>query len=272
MLGAYTVLTGAMITLGRVGFGLEQSLSSRYTTFSLCLVVALIYLAAISLEHYSGDNRLAGFKKWALPAVVVLACSQTLVYAIGVRQMSAQRVMLLQGKACLLFVNVVPQEKCLAGKVYDIDYAVLAERANRLDELGFLRPRLIKSDVAENIERAVEPGRNIGSFEGLTKSNDDVYVASGWAVLADRDERADAILLADQQEDGKAVVFALADSGVETGLLDKLLKTDWPLRHARWEKTFSFDKIPASPVIISAWSFDAQRGEAYKLPGTHVIQ
>lgn len=273
MLGAYSVLTGAMITLGRLGFGLEQSLSSRYTTFSLYLAVSLIYLVAITSEHCSPESRFAGKKKLILLSLAgVLVLSQLLVYPVGIRQMSAHRATLLQGKACLLFINSVPEEECLSKKVYDIDFARLKERANTLDGLGLLRPGLIKNDVAQNIEGTGEPGRSYGSFDTLTKAGRDVYVASGWAVSPDRSEPADAILLTYETGDGKSVVFALADTGDEKGFLRRLIKKDWHVDNARWEKKFALDNVRANPAIINAWSFDARTGKAYRLDGGHIIQ
>jgi hypothetical protein len=43
LIGSYTLISGVITTVGRVGFGIEQSLSSRYITFSVYLIVALIY-------------------------------------------------------------------------------------------------------------------------------------------------------------------------------------------------------------------------------------
>src|SRR5205085_2792300 len=44
LLGAYAILSAGLITIGRAGFGLAQSLSTRYTTYTLYLPLALVYL------------------------------------------------------------------------------------------------------------------------------------------------------------------------------------------------------------------------------------
>jgi len=47
MLGLYSILTAAMLMIGRLGFGVLQSLASRYTSFTLYLAVAVVFLCAI---------------------------------------------------------------------------------------------------------------------------------------------------------------------------------------------------------------------------------
>ncbi|NEP06886.1 MAG: hypothetical protein F6K34_19925, partial [Okeania sp. SIO4D6] len=52
MLGSYTVISALVTSVGRVSFGIEQALSSRYTTFSTYLIISIIHLTIIVGEDW----------------------------------------------------------------------------------------------------------------------------------------------------------------------------------------------------------------------------
>jgi hypothetical protein len=144
-LGAYSIATGILVSVGRVGFGVGQSLASRYTTFSLYLAVALIFLAAIVVQDLrrrdAAPSRRALVTRFALGAAASLVALQLFVVVSGFRAMEDMNAQLRQGKECLRLINIAPDRACLVENVYpDVD--VLRARANQLDEIGFLRPPL----------------------------------------------------------------------------------------------------------------------------------
>jgi hypothetical protein len=147
-LGAYSLATGLAVAIGRVGFGVGQSLASRYATFSLYLSVALAFLALIVLEHlrlrHAAPPRNAWSTRVAIGTAVALAASQIPVYAFGFRSMDDLSEQQLRGKACLRSINVAPDHVCLVENMYP-DVTLLRRRANELDALGFLRPRLART-------------------------------------------------------------------------------------------------------------------------------
>jgi hypothetical protein len=145
-LGAYSITTGIMVTAGRLGFGVGQSLASRYTTFSLYLSVAVIFLAAIVLGHLKRQEtvapRLAATSRLMVgAAAAALVAVQVPVFALGLRAMEDRSDQLVRGKACLRLINVAPDRACLVENVHP-DTDLLKLRANQLDEMGFLRPPL----------------------------------------------------------------------------------------------------------------------------------
>jgi hypothetical protein len=119
MLGAYSLGSALLVTVGRAGFGIEQALSDRYTTLILYLPLALVYLLPVILEARTTVEHRRAAKKSMLPRVlfILFLCSQLLAYAIGARQMIAHSAIHRQDKACVLFVNIV-REDCLTQIVY----------------------------------------------------------------------------------------------------------------------------------------------------------
>lgn len=274
MLGAYSLASAVLVTFGRAGYGIEQAFAPRYTTLTVYLPVALVYLLPLILEaRTTGEKGRRVVKKgMLLPTLLVLfLCTQLLAYASGIRQMSALGAKLRQGKACLLFINLV-REDCLTQTVYP-DVEKLRRAANSLDALGFLRPALMKSARVEDIaaDGAQHPGHG-GSLVAVTQTGEHVYTASGWAVLPGRGEPADAVLLTYDRAGSDSIVFALADTGEERSVVARTLGRASAPDYARWQKSFSVQNLPANPVIINAWAFDARTGQAFKLDGTHVVQ
>lgn len=272
MLAAYSILTALLVTIGRAGFGVETSLTSRYTTFTLYLTVSLVYLVSISLSrtaqssHSFGNKLPPGAMTSLLAAFLLIA--HVPIYLLGIRQMSSSRVALLQSKACALFVNVV-RDECLAKKV-NPDYEALKRRINATHRLGFLRPGVVTSRRIQDYEgTGAQESDRFGSFQSLTSIDNDVYVASGTAFLPHRDEPADAVLLAYETVDG-SIIFALADLETERDFVSAILGRG-TYGDAVWRRTFSIRELPADIVELTAWAFDANTGKAYRLNGTHVI-
>jgi len=273
MLGIYSIATAMLITLGRVGFGVEQALSSRYTTFTLYLPIALFHLIPIALDREVTAAKIARVKKKLLLLLAgIVVALQLVIYPYYIRHMELFNQLLVQGKACLLFINVVPEEHCLVKKVYP-NVEVLKQAANSLDGLGYLRPGLLKSNRAQDIAIApAESTVSYGSLDSVTPTGDDCFTATGWAVLPGWDRPADAILLSYDKEEGNSVIFALAGPEESRGLLSRIWRSKPPSEYARWEHSFSMSQLPANPLTIRAWAFDGRTGKATPLAGKHVIQ
>ena len=186
MIGAYSLGTGLMVMPARLGFGIPQALSSRYSTFSLYLLVSLIYLTPIVLEHARANGYLPSRVRMAPLASAVVA-ALLLVHALtathGMLQARAFRAHLRYFKACLLFVNVLrsPAPATLIPSQGD-----LIALANALNRLGYLRPSLIDGKSVEEIAMSSQDARPAGEFGNLVKTPDGRFIASGWAVLPER--------------------------------------------------------------------------------------
>lgn len=262
-LGAYSLVTGALVTVGRVGFGIGHATTTRYTAFSLYLLVALVYLLPCVVEDAARRGRLsvgrvALLKRLGAAAAVLLVVAHVVIFALVIRHSAADwRRALLHAKACLLFIEVAPDERCLAEGLYP-DVPLLRERAESLDHMGYLRPPLVRSGRVRDF--AAEGGvcsDGHGSFDRLSAEGG-AYVAEGVARLPRGGEPADAVVLAYGMSDEDQTVFALAEVGAAGSRDDP-----------RWRKSFPAGALPASRGEITAWAFDAEEGKAYRLCEAH---
>lgn len=264
-LGAYSLGTGALVTAGRLGFGIGQAVSARYVAFSLYLLLALVYILPCVVEDAARKGRvtaaqLAALKRLGAMAAALLLLIHVVIFVIVMRRGAPEwRHALLGAKACLLFVEVAPEERCLAEGLYP-DVRHLSERAESLERMGYLHPPLVRgARVRDMVAAAGVCSEGYGSFERLSTQGGE-YIAEGDARLPRGGETADAVVLAYGTGEDDQTVFALAEVGTD-GLLDD----------PHWQRTFPAEALPASPQLeITAWAFDAEEGKAYRLCGTHV--
>jgi hypothetical protein len=270
MVGAYSILTGVMTMIGRVGLGVGQSIiTARYIGFSVYLVVCLVFLVPLVSEKLTREAKFLSRRRVAqltVAAAVAFLLWQPLTFAVGIAGMKKMRLTLLQAKASVLLINYV-QDPELVNTLYP-DLSFLAAQANILDKLGYLRPGLVRSNRLQDFEGAKAITNGYGSLDHV-ELHDNVYVVSGIAALPNRREGADAVLLAYERQNGDWIVFALTHP--KLGTVDSHNPGNDGRHLQRWELSLSADRLPARTANITAWAFDANSARAYRLDGSYVI-
>ena len=149
VIGAYSLLTAILITFGRSSFGVVQSLSSRYTTFTIYLPVALVYL--FTIEVRSGPaTRVYLEHRFAMRADCG-DCNNTdadavLLFCRALCERARRKD--IQVKTCVLLTNVI-DDRCLTDQGYPTP-GVFQQLANQAEN-GLLRPALIKKRNARDL-------------------------------------------------------------------------------------------------------------------------
>lgn len=272
VIGSYTGISALITTLGRVGFGVEQSLASRYTTFSLYMTISVAHLIAIILNDLNNRDALKEQRLWidrALSALLGIFLLMHLVTSVlSAQHMNAIKQERLRAKACLLLMNIAPAE-CLTTKLYP-SLEELKRRATFLDSIGFLNPSLVKGNRIDDIG-VVQANSKYGWFDTLSQANRNVYSAAGWAILPDRGESADAVILTYENKEGESLSFTLGDLEKPRHDVAKAFRKDAYV-NSGWQKDFSREGLVGQSIKINAWAFDSRKGKAFKLNGTHSIQ
>ena len=269
MIGAYSILTAVMTTIGRVGFGPGQSMNARYIGYSVYLAVSLVFLVPLVSEKLSREAKFPGTRRPAqltIAAAIALLLWQPLVFAKGIEGMKKMRLTILQAKASVLLINHV-QDPELVITLYP-DLSFLASQANILDKLGYLRPGLVKSNRLQDFEGDKANGISYGSLDHV-ETHDNIYVVSGIATLPYRHEAPDVVLLAYERPNGDCIIFALTHPKSSTG--DSRSPGNDGRNFQRWELSFSADRLPAHPANLTAWAFDANSARAYRLDSSCVV-
>jgi hypothetical protein len=243
-IGTFTLATSVIVTIGRATTSTQRLLESRYTSFSVYLLVALIFLWPVVFE----EAKLRPWVGCALVLWILVLHVCTTRYAIA--QMNETRTDRLESKACLAFFNLI-DDPCQTQRL-DWDLPVLRQRVQSLDRLDFFHPPLVRSADLKLIAGAADPSsKQYGVFESLANVGGGFYRATGWATLPQHSEPADAVVLSYVRADAVPAAFAMAD----------WMKYDRPFA---WEKWF---KLPSGAERIQAWAYDALSGRAYLLAG-----
>lgn len=274
-IGGYTIVSGILTTSGRVGSGVEQSLASRYITFSTYGMVALIYLLVLIAKNLKDREIFGQFATKAIQRIIVFTTVAFLFvypsnFILGVNRIVSIHKDRLYGKACLILLNVIDDEECINNYIYP-DTNLLRQRANDIDKLGFLQPNIALSANLQDMSRQDLSIQEYGSFDNLSRDDNENYTASGWSVLPKYDRPAHAVILAYQTKDNIDRAFALVKPEKKRkDLVEALNKRQY--LQSGWSKSFAPDLIPTDAVAISAWSYDSTIGRAYKLNLVHQIE
>ncbi len=286
LLGAYALITGLAMTLGRAGLGPGEAIASRYVNTHVLTAIALVFLVPGTLDRMlrraSEEDALGeGPHSRRLTPAIAHRLSASLVTAAVILHVcysaavwpfyENHRLTLHGAKAAVLFIKMFVEDGLLkplwAGKTAD---QVMA-RVDFLDARGFLRPGLVRSplirDLAASAETNLGGTARYGTVEQSGGLGGNLVGLSGWAFFPERERAADSVLLTWELQPGEGRAFALADMGL---IRDDLVQRfqDSAYRRAGWVKRFDASALPKGKLTIRAWAFDTETAKAYPLEGS----
>jgi hypothetical protein len=264
----------ALLTaLGRLGFGVEQALMSRYIAFSIWLPIGLLFLVWLVFQHWAdrAPPRRAAAVGSALIAVAAGFAQLHVLGALATAPIWADQMrQRLIAKALVELIDVTDEPEALSRYVHP-NAASLRPRIEALDRLGFLRPALVRSRAISEIADPRDPGSaEYGELQSFGWGRSGQWGAKGWAVLPDSRRPADAVVLTQDDASGEPQIVTLAKIGVPRADVAGA-KTEPAYVRAGWIERFDDGQLPEG-ARIKAWAFDAERGRAHRLAGEAVLQ
>ena len=256
VIGAYSLVTAVMTTIGREGLPTGPAKVPRYLGFSVYFLLALVFLSHIVGQHIMrrrGQVPARRLNPFAWVTVAVLILYQPFMFALSYRQMDAWQTRLLQAKASILLINQLPDTRLT--KILYPNLQFLVEKANALDGLGLLRPPLVKTKDMTLLDGSAAAGGHLYSIQKTA----DGYIASGICEFNERGPHA--IILAYDAGDNHQTAFAMshpakAPASIFHGVANS----------GTWFIRFTSQQLPPSS-IVTAWGFDAITGRALPFGG-----
>lgn len=268
-LGFFSVISALFITVGRAQFGAIQALeSSRYTTNSILLLVALVQLGQLFAR-----GRIASLNRRYTFVYRVLCGLLIGIIIVNSGQAVAQSQAALAykqgGKDCLELINYLEPSKffqdspesCL--RVLSKKTWLVREGALVLDKIGW-------RNSAKNVEFVANPEKVYGYFDrgqigdkSLTINKNNARKATGWAVLPEDLPQPNIILLS---VGDKQSFFANAYVNLNSPDIAQTLKSQ-VYRNARWAVELSGDNLPIAQTEIKAWVYNPVDNQFVKLRG-----
>lgn len=263
-LGGYALLNALLAAAARIGFGINQALDSRYTSFSLYLSIAAIGLFAIlkrDLPSRIRSSRLTGavirVETILLTAFAFFSFS---AFSWGRTFMVESQRTRLWGKGALLFSNVMD-----SGEIHDRYLMANApearDYANTLDRIGLLHPRMIPS--AEISKLNMKDGGETGFIDIVSESRPLCSVV-GWALLPKTRARPHCVVLSYDDPIRGPIAFRVAD-GISNRPDVATVRNDPAAEASGWSCNFDRSLLPPGDILLRAWAFDANRAILYPL-------
>jgi hypothetical protein len=268
-IGLFSVLSSLFITVGRADYGAVQAIeSSRYTTNSILLLIALIQLGQLFFRE---KNTTINHNYKNFPQV--LAGVLVGVMVVNSQQSIAQSQAALPYKQgaqdCLALINYLEPsnffknspESCL--RVLTKKTWLVREGAPILDRIDWRK-------LANNVEFIPNPGKVYGYFDqpqtgdkSLSVKQNATVKAAGWAVLPKNLQQPNILLLS---YGNQKTFFANAYVNLGSGDIAQTLKSQ-VYSNARWAIAFSANNLPIGQTEIKAWVYNPVDNQFVKLRG-----
>ena len=258
----FTLGTMFLSCLGRVGFGMAQALESRYATFSVFFLVAVLGVICVQSRRQAERRT-----HMTIPLLVALLLFvQMAVWTQGATQMRGTSMARLMGKAGMQFATILPQDMPLG--ILHPNPQRVRDNARRLFEVGRLYPGLMLS---------TDPTPRVNVRLGSGYMNSPVYlpdnriILTGWAARTDSPQPTpdrpgtsripDAILFSFDRSDGTPVLFRMISASVRDRLHADLANPARP--DLKWSMTLERASADRSIYTLKAWGLDARTLELF---------
>ncbi len=275
-IGGYAILSAGLATSTRFAqFGVAEAMSSRYGIFAMALAVSVIHLAPLLVFRRLQGRGRSLQHQWLVriglgAGAAGLCVLHALAFPAGAWAMRSTWHYRMLGKSCLAFVNVIPLqhqiEELLAPR-----YGSFKQMANSLVKLGLLTPPPFREHPTNLFRRQPAPGgKPLGRLEISRRIGDTGLVLAGWALAPSQKREADAVLLTWEREGGEPRLLGVMNDRIQRADLEILLSKE-PYYFAGWQKMCSLTNLPKESLVLRAWTYDAERQEAFLLEGAEVV-
>ncbi|MBW3584501.1 MAG: hypothetical protein KY448_01285 [Cyanobacteria bacterium 0813] len=272
-IGLFSVLSALFITAGRAEFGAIQAIeSSRYTTNSILLLIALVQLGQLFVggNYQETKARLNRNYKFIYRVVAGLLIGIIMVNSQQAIAQSRSALLYKQGaQDCLQLINYLEPsdffnnspESCL--RVLSKKTWLVRQGAAIIDKIGWIK-------FAKNVEFISNTEKVYGyldkpqtSDKSLTVKQNDAVKAAGWAVLPENLQQPHIVLLS---VGNKKSFFANAYVSSDSPDIAKSLKSEL-YNNARWAVDLSDNNLPIAQTEIKAWVYNPVDNQFVQLRG-----
>jgi hypothetical protein len=262
-LAGYAAFAAALGAATRVRSGIDQAIASRYTSFSLYLIVALIMLTAIIVRDLARRSMFSEATLIGVGRVLAgaLALAAALALPRGIGDARAWQATRMREKGAMLLGSVLPDNPLLSTSIPNPDQSL--PLAQQLSAMGYLRPRLISSPSAALIEdRAAAPFAK-GEITRIVQLDPGSLICAGWAVLSSSDRGAGAVFITCDNDRGEPIIIATALTGAQWPGVVPLRPDIWQ----GWFATIPLARLPRGmPALrFTAWALDTRTGRACRI-------
>jgi hypothetical protein len=268
VLGLSAVASALLAALGRIQYGADYALASRYVTFSLWLTVAVIALVAIIGDEIVRAQGSIRSRAWLTATCFILIAAYLIPYRVSaantrffLRALSAKYRL---SHGAILFSPVIDTSEVISKTSYPGDGGTAIRRAAALDNLRLLRPPLLRTNRLSALPHEAGGRDAVGACQTLAPADGESLRAAGWAVLRAKGRPPDCVAAAYRASPNQEwSVFAISDSFEMRAEVVKRFRSMEQL-WSGWSITFPKNAIPPG-AQLSFWAVDADQPRLYEL-------
>jgi hypothetical protein len=255
VLGTYTLISGAITAVARLGFGFGIATDNRYTVFTVMLYVAVIGLAFTVYETLRHDTSIRR------GAVLLGAAAAVALLALGASSFNAEWRFLKKSAAyrrhlleIFRWADAIPQNPELT---WLTPYPDTPQVIHLLAEHDILRPRPVSKTLAKAVNTLPTSGGGAaGVVEQAKPDGNGRLLVKGWARVPDENRPADCVVIGWETAEGWQARWVVETGETATGFMEG----------AGFSRPL-FGSVPGGGAILRAWAIDLKRDQAYALAG-----
>jgi hypothetical protein len=272
ILGCYSVISGCVTAMARLGFDYSMAGDARYAAFSAFLYIAIL---GLGFSVYSETKPRALTSRIALPAALVSFVLILTLWAITFKkERRLLRTLTPAWKHSLLVVRwsaAIPQNPEIAlSSPYPLRETV--DTIRTLAEHDALRPRLVSQKLASAInERPDTDAASAGALDGARIETTGHLAFQGWARVPDQDRAADCVVLGFETAEGAWKPFCVVETGGKRPDVARLYGLGAVAR-AGFSGRVDATSLPRGDVTLKAWAIDLQNERAFPVSGEAKLQ
>jgi hypothetical protein len=273
VIAAYALLSGAIVSLGRMHFGINSATAPRYAVVVVFFCIGLAGLAASLYEVWirraapQRGSRLVFASGFTIGLFVAGWLSSFNIQLARVSVIRAERKDLA---LAVQWIPAIPDNPDLA--LAEVPPKVVAEKAIALSNYDALRPRLIPQSLASAVRQNPAQGDPSAGMLGSARfSEDRCLLLTGTAWLPYRNARADCVIVGYQNSDGGLTPFTV----LEPTYMRERLKRRFDIRRLPtngFAAIIDPANLPMEALTLRAWAVDLRAKRAFPMAGGITVE
>ena len=264
ILGCYTLITGCVVAVARLGFDYSMAGDVRYTASTVFIYIAV---AGLAFSVYAQANPRPLRTRVALSAAILsLAILGTLWAITFKKERRLLQVLTAAQKHALLALRwseAIPQNPEI-GLLSPYPIPDVLRTIRTLAENDALRPRLVSQKLADAInERPNTDAAAAGNLDAATLESSGQLAFQGWARVPDQDRPADCVVLGFETSDGAWKPFCVVETGGNRPDVAR------HFGHAALDRAGFSGRVEATNlprgVTLKAWAIDLQNERIFPI-------
>jgi hypothetical protein len=267
VLGCYTIISGCVVAMGRLGFDYSMAGDARYTIVSAFLDIAVVGLG-FSVSTQAKARPL--MVRIAFSAAVVSFVVIVTFWAITFKKERLLLRIFTPAREHLLLVlrwsEAIPQNPEIA-LLSPYPVREIASTIRTLAENDALRPRFVSQKMASAVSQ--RPNTDAGSAGTLDAARLEAtgrLAFQGWARVPDQDRPADCVVLGFETSDNAWKPFCVIETGGKRPDVARHFASR-ALKRAGFSGVVDGSTLPNGELTMMAWAIDLQDKRAFPVAG-----